>query len=246
MHEGDEEGGAERHERHRVNVLDLKYLLKMYFCSKYGKQQQLNSIHLWIIDDRGDNEEDGEDQDYEGNRYGDLKYFNTKHQVRQKKLLLYLVRPCDLRLLPPECDEGRHGHPVEDPDCKGEEVDEALDVSLQDHEVGDEGVEEEGGGGRQVVLVHEGEDVQQVALAARHKAESKREDSKSIFLFGFSAVNVFSFYCIPPGGKDSSVGGSEGGDGHGERHDPGKDTKHAVAESLRKIFQERYSTMDFL
>ncbi len=44
----------------------------------------MNSIHLWIIDDRGDNEEDGEDQDYEGNRYGDLKYFNTKHPVRQK------------------------------------------------------------------------------------------------------------------------------------------------------------------
>ena len=54
---------------------------------------------------------------------------------------LYLVRSRNLRFLYPEHDQRGHRHPVEDPDGEGEEVDQALDVALQDHHVGNQGLE---------------------------------------------------------------------------------------------------------
>ena len=86
-----------------------------------------------------------------------------------------LVRPGDVRLCLPQEDECEHGHSVEDPHGEAEEVDQALNVAAQNHDLCDHGlkithekscsdegkmistyVENEGGGRGQILAVDEG------------------------------------------------------------------------------------------
>ena len=105
----------------------------------------------------------------------------------------------------PKDDKSQHGSTVEYPHCEAEEVNETLDTAGEDHADGHQGMEEDGGGGGHLLDVYEGENVHQVTFSTGHVAQ-------------------------PTGCEDRPVGGSEGGAGHGERHEPGHDAQDPVTE----------------
>merc|ERR1719356_162164 len=103
----------------------------------YDEDESVDVLHLGVVDDGSDHQEERDQQDRDGDHDRTL------------------VGPCKVRSSFPEDKQGQHCHGVEEGDREAEEINQTLDVPTNYHHRCDYTIENKGWRWREVFLVYE-------------------------------------------------------------------------------------------